>query len=240
MRNILFFDFETSGLDTNTCEPTEMAFAVYSEDGKRQAGFQSLIYHENLELTQEVTDKTGVNSQQLKEWGIPLEEVMGVFTQFMVKSHFLCAHNLIRYDYKVLNRFGPKINPNMGLIDTIFDIKYKNVSKSRQLVHLVAEHNRPVLKAHRAMNDVEMLADLFFQYSVDETLARSETPLIYIKAGVTFDTKERAKKLGFRWDAKNQIWFKAIRMYDSEAEKRAALDQFIITKLPDTYTPPED
>jgi DNA polymerase III alpha subunit (gram-positive type) len=240
---ILFFDLETTGIDPKTANPIELACSVYNVSGKREAGFETKIWSpEWTDIPDEVVELTGITTDECKRWGVTPEDAFHVFRQFTNSCDVLCAHNGTRYDYKILDRLGLVETPKVR-VDTRVDIRFtKGISKSRKLIHLCAEHRIPLLAAHTASADVEAMAALFFKYNPLEIIERAKSPLIYIKAGVTRELKDRAKERGYYWDPRKNfmIWYKQIRECDGTYEKDLAAEHFPIFRLPSEYAPPEE
>lgn len=236
---ILFFDFETTGLDTAIADILELACSVYTVSGKREAGFETKVWSPHYkEIPIEVSELTGITQPECEKWGVSPEDALHVFRQFIDNCDVLCAHNGNRYDYKILDRLG--LGARQVRVDSRTDIRFsKNISSSRKLIHLCAEHGIPPFAAHSASADVEAMAALFFKYDAQEIIARAKTPLLYIRAGVTKELKDRAKSRGYFWDFKQMVWYKQIREFDADYERALADGQFPIYKLDSDYQPPE-
>jgi DNA polymerase-3 subunit epsilon len=64
---------------------------------------------------------------------------------------------------------------------------------------------------------------------VEGAIARSNSPMIEIKAVVSYENRELAKRAGFGWDSQRRIWVKKIRECDREKFLQS-LD-FVVEKI---------
>jgi DNA polymerase-3 subunit epsilon len=99
------------------------------------------------------------------------------------------------------------------------DIVFPKDITTRRLTYLAAEAGFTSPWKHRAIFDVMTMLKLASAYDLDAIVARAREPLLYVQAVVSFDEKEKAKELGFRWFAPGKQWWKPMKVSDLEAMK---------------------
>ncbi|MBK8204072.1 MAG: hypothetical protein IPK68_17750 [Bdellovibrionales bacterium] len=52
---------------------------------------------------------------------------------------------------------------------------------------------------------------IFSQYPIEEIINISRSPMVRIVAHVSFEQRDKAKALGFRWDPTRKEWFAGLR-----------------------------
>ena len=132
----------------------------------------------------------------------------------MKKLNFLVGHNAISFDSKFLEAAFdsyqmPKIKTPW--IDTLTDLPYSQEVKTRKLSYLASEHGFVNPFSHRALFDVLTMLKLLSQYPIEEIIAIQQSPLVKILAHVSYDDRDKARRLGFRWDPQNRCWFAEIK-----------------------------
>lgn len=100
---ILFFDTETNGLPINWGAHVsdvdnwprmlQLAFSVYDDDGKKIADRSYLVKPEGFEINPEAAAVHGFTMERLKD-GIPIEDVLFLFSQWLKKVDTIVAHNI--------------------------------------------------------------------------------------------------------------------------------------------------
>jgi DNA polymerase III alpha subunit (gram-positive type) len=236
----LFYDLEATDKDVKTARITQIAFSICDLEKKKELFHYSglVIPKGDFEIHPDAAAITGLDKQQLVEWGCEQEEVLSLFVLYLQDVDYLIAHNLHNYDLPLLKaeceRVGVVYNTLPGLIDTRYDLPLPAHIETRKLTYLGAEHGIVNPSAHSARHDTDIMIKLFFMYPLDLILARSKSPNVWVKAGVTFDTKEKAKDKKFMWDVKNKIWVKQFKEIDL-AEAAKSFD-FQYTMMPEGYT----
>lgn len=225
---LMFFDCETSGLDVNEDEILELGYAVYHIDNPAPLVMKSkFITNHKKEITSEITDITGITQPIIDLLGEPGEEVYSELiediSRFGIKH--MVGHNAFRFDKNILKnnmaRHGLSL-PEVVIVDTQTDIKYKTKSKSMRLSYLLADHGYINPFPHRALTDAMSCAMLLYMYDIHKTLEIAATPMIEIRADVGYNNKDLAKALGYGWDGERKIWIKTIRKYYQKEELEKA------------------
>lgn len=160
-KSVVVFDFETTGLNADTCEIIEIG-AVKVKNGVCVETFSTLI-NPKQKLSQEITNITGITNEMLV-FAPSLEDVIADFYKF-TKGSVLSAYN-IGFDIKFLKNAGLKYryNFNNEQIDTLELARNKIASLSNyKLSTVVKALNISLVDAHRALNDAIATAKVFIK-----------------------------------------------------------------------------
>lgn len=212
---ILGLDLETSGLDFTKDLIIEVGAVLWDTQNKSpKKVYNELIYHDSLELPLEVQNITGIHSEDLKSYGVPLSEALKTLKDLSQKAQFLAGHNAVNFDDKFLNAAFdsyqmPKIKTPW--IDTLTDLPYPQEVKTRKLSYLASEHGFVNPFSHRALFDVLTMLKLMSHYSIEDIIAIQQSPLVKVLAHVSYDDRDKARRLGFRWDPQKRCWFTEIK-----------------------------
>ncbi len=234
---ILFLDFETTGVDVFKDKITEYAYVLWDTDRK-----QPLLIRNNLVrgpyIHDEVKEITGIDTEMLCDFGEGPEKAMYDFLDLFQKSDCVCAHNGTEFDQIMLEQLFVESGATDALatsrekiwIDTRYDLPLPKKIKTRNLVHLAAEHGFVNPFAHRALSDVFTMIKIFSCYSLDAILELAASPMKKIRADVSYERRGEASKRGYSWDAEKKIWFKNIKECHLDAEKKECPFPVLILK----------
>lgn len=224
-------DFETNGVDPQTALPVEVAWVVV-EPGTSRAidSGSSLLYDPSWGedfIPPEVTAIHGLTSETVRRFG---RSPLPFFADLMVRFKSLAvehvvAHNGNGFDRPIARRYSPPL-AELNWIDTRTDVPYGAGIASRRLVHLAADHGFLNPFPHNALADVLTMMRLLAQYPVEEVLRRAASPSITVKALVSYENRDKAKKQRYFWERYDTVfmpktWLKVIKECDLEAEIKA-------------------
>lgn len=243
MRKLCFFDFEASSADAATARAIEAATATFSDDG-RLLQSQSSVFKVEEFLDVEITEITGLRNEHCSTGKDFSELRQFLETGFGDKETILVGHNILNYDCEIVKRLdsGEKLLEGRVLVDTMVDLPFPKRTTSRKLTHLCSDRGIVTPNAHGALYDCIYTAQLLFSYTKEEfeqILERAKSPLVYIQAGVDYNTKDLAKKHKFRFNAKDKVWFRAVRLFDREQIKKEIGNDFKVSILPPEWEPAE-
>lgn len=160
-REVVVFDFETTGLNADTCKIIEIG-AVKVRNGTCVETFSTLVNpHEKLEP--EIVNLTGINDEMLV-FAPDIEEVLPDFHKFCQNS-VLSAYN-IGFDIRFLLNAGQKYRFlfDNEQIDTLALVRQKVPSlPNYKLSSAVKALNVTLEEAHRALNDAIATAKVFIK-----------------------------------------------------------------------------
>lgn len=164
----IFYDYETTGLDTNLNDPIEIA--AVDNFGNT---FQSYVKVKE-ELVPEIQELTGYNMKFLNENGHSLETAVKSFKKYIFDKNyrtiFMVAHNGTRFDHLITTRIFKTFAPfthdenfRIVFLDTYALCKlYYPSCKSYRLANLCRDLcNFQTEKVHNALDDSLMVQVLF-------------------------------------------------------------------------------
>lgn len=145
------YDFETTGLDTNTCEIIEIG-AVKIRNGEIVDVFQTLIKPKNT-IPDIITQLTNI-SNDMVENSPPISVVMPAFFEFC-KGCILGGYNSAGFDDKILGVQSRKLGIEFDnqTTDVILLARSKMASSNYKLSTIVKNLGIVLIGAHRALND---------------------------------------------------------------------------------------
>lgn len=171
-------DLETTGLNPKTDKIIEIG-AIKVRGGQITERFESFV-NPGRKLEKRIASLTGITDEDLAD-APQIEEVLPQLLAF-IGEDVLVGHRIL-FDYSFVKKaaVNQKLSFEKQGIDTL-KIARKVLSglESRKLPFL-CEHYKIPLKAHRAVNDAEATAELYFKLS--EEFAQEELyqpqPLVY-------------------------------------------------------------
>lgn len=211
---VLGLDLETTGLNPSEDEIIEVGAVIW--DTKRQAPvkmYNELVHAQN-KLSPEITRITGITDEDLTNWGVSPQEAFINLEALAAKCEYIVAHNGLGFDKLFIDRYLKSMTDvkiDLPWIDTLTDLPYPEDLKTRKLSYVAAEHGFLNPFAHRALFDVLTMLKVFSSYSVSETIELASSPMVRVVAHVSFEEKDKAKSLGFRWDPSRREWFSGLR-----------------------------
>ena len=155
---IIFYDFETTGLNVYCEEPIELA--AIDQDGNT---YSELFKPFNKDISLHITNLTGITNDMVKDKDY-FKDSYNTFLDFIGPSKiiYFVAHNQ-EFDKLFLKKYlGSNFDKNWKFIDSIHFAKlvwpYK---KSYKLSNLARSAEIEVLQEHRALDDVKTMIELF-------------------------------------------------------------------------------
>ena len=157
---MVVFDLETTGLSNATCEIIEIG-AVLISGGEVLSRYSAYV-HPEKPIPAEITALTGITNEMVAD-ARSISEVLPEFLDF-VGNRVLIAHNA-NFDVGFVKAAADAekrafTNP---YIDTVALSRYLNPTLKKHKLDIVAEHyGLGEFDHHRAMDDAEMLANIYF------------------------------------------------------------------------------
>jgi len=212
----MVFDLETTGFDPETCHITELGYALFEEGKKAPLLMRSELLLVPESVPQEIVEITGITDTMLREFGQP---PAAVFERFLDICHqhkveFLAGHNAYSFDVPFFKSHLERLNlalPTWPILDTKIDLPLAYKPKSTSLSYMAADHGFLNPFAHRALFDVLTCGILIQRYPLQDMLAIINSPLVKVRAVVSYDNRAKASSRGFYWDAAQKLWLKDIR-----------------------------
>ncbi len=211
--NVLGIDLETTGLDAAKDRIIEMACVLWDVEEQRPVHMMShLLDISPMTVPAEIERFTGIQNSDLEKFGVSELDALIEMDRLAVHADFLVAHNA-SFDrgflYAALKRHDKP--SDYSWIDTVHDIPYPSTIGSKKLTYLACEHKFINPFPHRALFDVMTMMEVFKNYPIDEILRLQESPVRKLVAKVSFEEKDKAKNMGFRWDNKSRVWYKEMK-----------------------------
>jgi DNA polymerase III alpha subunit (gram-positive type) len=222
---LCFLDFEATDKDVNTARITQISFSVYDQQtAKELYHYSDLILPDgDYEINETAQTITGISKEQLSTYGKSLRYALDVFHSNLGNVDYLIAHNLHQYDLPLYRNECKRLEladyELPALIDTRFDVPWPEHIDTRKLVYLGAEFGVVNPSAHSARHDVDLMAMLFFKFPFESIVERSKSPMVWIRANVSYDNREKAKARRFMWDGTNKWWVKQLKQCDIEKQE---------------------
>jgi DNA polymerase-3 subunit epsilon len=217
-------DLETTSVDTKTAQIVEVGWALYDTNFNQIVDCGSRIISPRFLSGvnySEVENITGISEGMISKYGVVFgkwyEEVFGL----IAGADFFVAHNGNSFDRPIFERHltigGDAIN-NKPWIDTLRDIPFSFNVGSKSLINLCAVHGFLNPFPHRALFDVASMLKLLSLYDLTEIIRRASSPIVWLRALVSIENKEKAKKRHYIWDKVNRFWVKQIKDFEKETE----------------------
>ena len=162
----IIFDTETTGLYPHLGDSIiEIGAIRINESGSHLEEFHHFI-HSGIPSHPETINIHGLTDQFIAKHGKPLKNVMNDFVEF-VRDTTLVGHNIRSFDMKFVNRHLVEVGLaplENSLIDTL-DLARQKLPHlgSHRLGSLANEFKIDYSKAHRAIEDVKINAEVFMR-----------------------------------------------------------------------------
>jgi len=220
----MFLDCEATDKDVANARITQVAFSVFDLINKRELyHYSALVMPEGVFVFDEGAQRiTGIDIEQLCEFGESIRTVLEIMHKHLSGVEYLIAHNLHAYDYPLLQnelkRLGREDFKLPSLIDTRFDVPWPEHIDTRKLTYLGAEFGIVNPSAHSARHDVDIMSKMFFMFPLEAIIERASSPMVWVRADVSFDHKDKAREKRFMWNPTKKIWVKQFKQCDLEKE----------------------
>ena len=230
---ILGLDFEATGLDVEKDRPIEAGLALYSTGQKKCLESLGFLIRSDVPVSAKITDLTGITQSAVDKFGYDSDEALGSVLDLMSKADAVLGQNVIRFDRRLLvswaNRHGLKV-PEKLWIDTLTDLPGV---EGKHLGYLAADHGFLNMFPHSALADVQTCIKIFSMHDLDQIVERAKSPLVVLKAHVSYETNALAKARKYRWFAESKLWWKVVKQMDVTAEtSHSEFDVSFVTDIP--------
>lgn len=229
-------DVETTGLDAEKDFVVELAYVLWDTDALRPIhAVSKLIYDEAMgekPLSEEISEINGLTNRLLLEEGLSFDSVVN--EEFLGDLHgyrpeYLVGHNGLEFDRAfLLAEFarGGHVDPffqDYPWLDTKHDIEYPKRFRSHSLTHIAAELGFLNPFPHTALADVLTMFRILTSFPLADTIKRSQSPAVVIRALVDYENKDKAKARRYLWESCNgkvypKAWVKKIKLCDLDQE----------------------
>lgn len=164
--NLIFFDVETTGLDSKTDRITELAAINFGKNGIQYEMDNYIQLSIDIEISQGAKDKTGLTREFLEINGLPEEIVARRFFKMLQLQNriLLVAHNAqfdLCFILKMFERYDLPLPKNIDVIDTYTVFKDRAPYPHKLSDAISYYHLEGVENTHKAIDDVKALSQVF-------------------------------------------------------------------------------
>ena len=222
-------DTETTGLDENA-SMLEIGLIIF--DSETMSDIMSLsVLNPSLELEQESSlwSSSRIRKEHLKaskKFNCSFDLMNKIF-QYIDQADYVIAHNA-DFDKRFI-----KTKTNWLCTQTDFRWKYSNANPS--LIRLANDYDVPITGSHRALNDCQLILNVFKKHSKEEfkeLLTFALEPNYLVIAECNYENKDKAANLGFKWNiyAKKK-WAKILKKSEvKQLQKNHPKELYLIIK----------
>ncbi len=164
---LLGLDLETTGLDIGSSEIIEIGAVLWDWSRKIPLKINSDLVQCEKPVPPEISALTGIEDQQLRDWGLPLNEALARLHDLSLAADYVVAHNGNGFDRLFLERVWlhhPQTKFQKKWIDTLTDLPLGSKINTRKLGYLAAEHGFLNPFSHRAVFDVLTMLKVMSHY----------------------------------------------------------------------------
>lgn len=225
-------DLETTGLEPDKSEITEIGFAIFDTDHwDKPLAMESQLCLIEGEVPQEIMELTGITKALLDKAGRSLATAYQSLVEAcaLFKVNYIVAHNGA-FDKNFLDYHAAKLKlPLMPQpwIDTKKDIEFPKKIRNTNLVALAAEHGFLNPFPHAALFDVFTMMKILSKYNIDDVISYKNEPAYFLAAQVDYNNRTLASKRGYKWQecegkTFDKTWVKAVKARHIEKERSDA------------------
>jgi len=231
-KRVLILDTETTGLDWRSENIIELAMLAVDVDMATGVPVGEVEVYEDFEdpgrpIPPEITKLTGITTQDVK--GQKLDEAQ--IKNMVERADLIVAHNAGFDRPFVENRL--EVFEHKAWACSFQGINWKTQGLGSAKLEFLCSELGWFYDAHRAQVDCHALLRVLSSPLKNDNQESSMTGLLQlfkasenartiVKAfGSPFETKDKLKARGYRWDAEARVWFTAVKSaeaLDAEAE----------------------
>ena len=218
---ILIIDTETTGTN-QTDSVCEIAATLYQVgESERTTGaiasistLMPVVYNDAESINGICSELTLSSTKILEESIILLREMASI-------ANYCVAFNA-EFDAPLVNQIIGQQRWICAMRDMDWGYPNLNAYGAFKLIDLALWLGIGVSTVHRAGDDVRLLVECLnrrrsgLPKMLEMAIARSQSPIIELKALVNYDNRELAKQAGFSWDGSRKSWIKKIKECDVE------------------------
>lgn len=216
--NLILIDTETDGVDPSVNRVIEIGAILFSvKNACVISAWSELIRPDDVELNPPTNAAESANriAPQALEGGVTYAEAIASLQLLSGRADAAVAHNAV-FDHGFL---GTVLDP-LPWICSMDDIEWPRPGGSQALIAIALAHDVGVVQAHRALADCYILARLLERVHelrpgcLPAMLARAMRPKVLYQAMVSFEDKEKAKAVRFRWEPETRRWLRRMAPED--------------------------
>lgn len=219
LSTVLIVDTETTGLLPGTDHVIEVAGILFSLEHRSVIRSFSgvLSHHENPAeainripaaiIAHEHTDVIG------DAWG----HVSELIDEALLRGDSAFVAHRAEFDRAF---FPSHLAARMPWVCSKFDLEFPRSKVGDSLVQVAVSHDVPVIAAHRAMTDCDLIARLLARVAdlgcdMQAMFERAMRPKARFVSLAPFEEKDVVKANGFQWDPAAKIWSRTMAVEDA-------------------------
>jgi hypothetical protein len=228
---ILGLDFETCGGDPAIHRITEVGMVTWCTGLRQPTKIMGyLVNPGDAPWEPEILERYPKMPELCSKYGIDdLKAAKQFFLRYQA-ADTVCAHNGNKFDRGFVQAWADRYNfesdPSKLWIDTLTDLPMPRWY-TRKLAYMPVDHGMlPNPFPHRAAFDAVSMMQMLDQYPLDKVLELARSPMVIVKALVSFHNNELAKKRGYHAeykDGKFVMWYREMKELFVEQEREECL-----------------
>lgn len=230
---LLSFDVETTGLDPTKDEVTEVGAVLWSTVTGRAMETASYFVKVSRPISEEITKLTGISQIMLDKFGYESQDAFDKLQDMIQQADAYVGQNVIRFDKRFYEQWAKRLGaaPIEKLwIDTRTDLPGV---ESKHLGYMAADAGFLNPFPHNAVSDCLTVLRLVSMHPIDKVVERAKSPLVILRADVSYETNDLAKQRKYGWAPQFKMWWKAIKELELSDEIAAApFDVSIVKDVP--------
>ena len=186
---LLSLDFESSGLNIETDEVTEVGAVLYTTSQKRVLEAAGFLVKTNVSIPPEVIKKTGIHPKMLEKFGYLSKDSLETLVEMYNQADAIIGQNVIRFDKRLLEHWASKEGITLQeklWIDTRTDLPGV---EGKSLIYMLADHGIINPFPHMALSDCLAVLTLAERYPIEKIVERAKSPTIVLIAKHELDQK---------------------------------------------------
>jgi DNA polymerase-3 subunit epsilon len=223
---LLGIDTETTGLKVATASIVEIGMVLWDTDLHSPVKLLGNLVDPGPDAAWEpgASESNGLSYEICAKYGITEAAALKQVISWFDKADTVVAHNGFGFDFPLLEHWAKRHNlplPSKFRIDTKCDLEISSRNSTR-LIYMAADHGFLNPFSHRAVFDALTMLKILDCYNIDQVVETAKSPVLTIRALVSYNDREKAKARGYHWQAESKMWTMIVRERYLERERAAA------------------
>jgi DNA polymerase-3 subunit epsilon len=230
---LLSLDFETTGLDPAKDEVTEVGAVLWSTAKNRTMEVASYFVKTTVPISEEITKLTGVSQIMLDKFGYEQADGFQKLQDMIEQADAYVGQNVVRFDKRFYEAWAAK-NKTAPIeklwLDTRVDLPGV---EGKHLNYMAADAGFVNCFPHVAVADCLTVLRLVSMHKIEDVVERAKSPVVILKADVSFENNALAKKRKYAWYPGAKMWWRAVKEIDLQDEiAQAPFNVSIVKDIP--------
>ena len=219
-------DLETTGLDVTKNGIVEVAVVLWDTEVNTAVDiFSSFVKDNKVEIDwtseegRNCLEICGISASAFNYETVPkTQDLIDQIDLCLAYADYIVACNGDQFDKPMLENFYSRHEmklPKKTWIDMLYDVEYPESCRAKNLLYLAAFHGFINPFPHRALFDVMTMLKVLSCYDITEVIKSADSPFVNVIANVSYDDRQLAKDVMFRWKGGYQFPFR-VEMEDTK------------------------